>query len=1229
MITESMFRTLLDRPESETLDFKREPHRLDNDHFKSEFVKDILAMANTPRDEAAYIIIGVKVHKDGSKTLVGVTEHPDDADLQKKLNLAQVEPKPTFLYQSIIVDGLSYGVIEIPVKKSGPYLPMKSYGVLTAYRLCFRRGTENVEASPHEQDHIYQWFHGTEPRERDLPPDAPVPHWHEFALACHHFDASRLYLFILGPNQLQSEAAWLFLSRLPLSVVLDFDPATAERGAYSYVEPDLKQRRSLHLLTLGDEYTTLIPEKACYWYAARGLHGRMQSLVDADYRQWNRKYVPALQNLLGELARSSGGRLLTVVCLWQAPEYVREICTTIDRAFGDEADYVFATSEVQVFEGLANQFHGNTFPMSLGSVLSGIPQYVKTPASETAYEVGIPKLDTTLTFLSRQDLLWLEEDMEVLHSSIEMTALPEQLRQEDSFLRGSTISWSNLRAHQDADRDVTVTVVEQVRRDLKFRSTVRVRLQHWPGAGGTTVARRVAWELKREYPTVLLKRITPGETIGRFRTLFSATEQSILAVIEGADVTPEQLEKLYIEVGAENIPVVFLVVSRRFEIPSTTSQRERVFFLGQHLSRDEGLRFADIYKDAAPVKAGALEQLTRGASRDRTVFLFALTAFGRDFAGIARYVQSRLEVSTQAQREILTFLSLAYYYGHKPLYTQLFATYLNQSRHHLLRLEKILQEPQLELVIEEGDHHWRPIHHLIAEEILQRVLAGNNDQRLWYTGLSTIAIEFIRLCRDGSFGPNEDVIEILYHVFIQRDEQEQLGTEQSEVGSPKFAHLIEDVRNPDGQQSVFEELVASFPSEAHFWGHLGRFYSIQKYWEKALRALDRAIELDPTDGVLHHMRGMCIYREAFEMMRKLRLSQPEGSEEELKRLVERAKEAFSTALFYDSTSEYAYTSQIQLLLRALDFGFATSGFRLRSDFLTSSRALWYLDQLDEAEQLMERVRSIREGDKPSPYILKYQDELDSIYGDQSRALERWNNLLAQTGVFAPPVRRQIVQAYLTRKNRQWSSLSSSEIERVVTLMEENIQEEPTSDSNIRYWFRAIRYSSRQSMTITLDRVTNWKVIGDSLEANYYLYILYVLQALDGDSTRLNKTEDLINQSTAKSRNQRTRTRSFEWLGDGVGLRRLKHYTELGEWDEASNFYQNTTGLTRVEGLVRHVNSPAAGIIEVASTGLPAFFVPSKVGKKGIEKGKHSNARVRFYLGFSYSGLRAWSVELAE
>ena len=93
------------------------------------FIKDILSMANTPREEASYIVIGVTANPNGTKTLVGVPgDHPDDAMLQQVFNLAKVQPTPEFSYQAIKLDGLSYGVIEIPLQNHGPYIPTENFG---------------------------------------------------------------------------------------------------------------------------------------------------------------------------------------------------------------------------------------------------------------------------------------------------------------------------------------------------------------------------------------------------------------------------------------------------------------------------------------------------------------------------------------------------------------------------------------------------------------------------------------------------------------------------------------------------------------------------------------------------------------------------------------------------------------------------------------------------------------------------------------------------------------------------------------------------------------------------------------------------------------------------------------------------------------------------------------------------------------------------------------------
>ena len=248
--------------------------------------------------------------------------------------------------------------------------------------------------------------------------------------------------------------------------------------------------------------------------------------------------------------------------------------------------------------------------------------------------------------------------------------------------------------------------------------------------------------------------------------------------------------------------------------------------------------------------------------------------------------------------------------------------------------------------------------------------------------------------------------------------------------------------------------------------------------------------------------------------------------------------------------------------------------------------------LDALEDLMDQVRGLREGDKPSLYVERCQADLDHIYDNYSLALQGWTNLLSRTDVFAPPIRRQIVHAYLSRERRDWSSLSSQEVERIEDLMEDNMREEPKSDHNIRLWFRAIRYSSRQDIDIALDRLSNWRAIGDSVESYFYIYVLHVMKAMDGSVIEREHADDLIKQSSTRSRNQPNRRRSYEWFGQGVGLRRLTHFSDLGEWGADEDFYQNTRRLVRVDGRVSKIHGPEKGIVELASCGLPAFFVPA-------------------------------------
>jgi hypothetical protein len=108
MTTEQQFADLLTRSEGETLDFKMTAYDLSSDDSKRDLIKDVLCMANTPRDETSYLILGVKKYPDGHTDLVGLDKHLDDADLQSQFN-DRVFPVPNFFYEPIHHAGKCFG----------------------------------------------------------------------------------------------------------------------------------------------------------------------------------------------------------------------------------------------------------------------------------------------------------------------------------------------------------------------------------------------------------------------------------------------------------------------------------------------------------------------------------------------------------------------------------------------------------------------------------------------------------------------------------------------------------------------------------------------------------------------------------------------------------------------------------------------------------------------------------------------------------------------------------------------------------------------------------------------------------------------------------------------------------------------------------------------------------------------------------------------------------------
>lgn len=848
----------------------------------------------------------------------------------------------------------------------------------------------------------------------------------------------------------------------------------------------------------------------------------------------------------------------------------------------------------------------------LAQLLSAIESLTTRSRDSEDAQVSLPCSTGAPLSVPADDAAWVGEELELVHLGCGRAPAPGRSIGTD-FLRGGEADWFDLGMHSDVDRDLLPKVTRAVTTDIQNRRTSRINLFHAPGAGGTTLARRLLWDFHRTVPVAIVHRVTTGDTAERVFRLTSTTGLPLLLLLDGAEISERQLDEFYDNLRSRHIPAVLLQVLRRFTPQST---RDRSFYLPSELSVTEAELFAATYGRENGARRHALLELSRHAEpRHRSAFYFGLVAFGTDFRGLGPYVRARLDGLTSSQRLIVGYLAIAHRYGQRALPVQAFADALGLPLGRPLDFTAVMPGPSLELLVQQGVGLWRTAHELVATEILEQLLTPpGGDRRAWKQQLSTWATDFAVFCRGAGAAPSETLLEIARRVFIYRDNSELIGTERS--GSSQFSQLIQDIPSDEGAFDTLRQLTDLFPDEAHFWAHLGRFNSsVRSDWDAALSCIDRAIALDDHDSVLYHMKGMALRAQAYAAIEK---REPIA---EVVAICRQASEAFHLAREYNPENEHGYISEVQMLVRALDY--AGRGQDVMTYMASPGADPWLRESPQRAEELLERIRRNRESQGDSTYEADCRARLDALYGRHDRALQVWDSLLVRPGVHRPPLRRQIVWTYLARRDRSWDKLEPKEAARAVELLEQNLREEPDSDSNLRLWVQAVRrLTAPPSLNKAIERVSYWRANADSLEAAYYLYVLYALQCLEGSIVALEQAARFMDESRQRARLRRNRTKSYEWLGHGAGLSALVHHGQLGEWVPETEFWQNSGQLRRLEGRIARIDGPQAGEIEL-SCGLKAFFVPAR---GGFSQGRSENAAVTLFLGFSYDGLRAWEVK---
>ena len=138
-----------------------------------------------------------------------------------------------------------------------------------------------------------------------------------------------------------------------------------------------------------------------------------------------------------------------------------------------------------------------------------------------------------------------------------------------NFYKGQTVTWISLKQCHAITRTVETKITKSIRGMLSKHKTEPTKyvLYHLPGAGATTLARKIIWELRNDFPCVILKSdyILSDEkaiqTIKSLKDLYATLQLPILMLIDEEPFV-NTVAILSNHAQSNSIPMVFFHVQR-------------------------------------------------------------------------------------------------------------------------------------------------------------------------------------------------------------------------------------------------------------------------------------------------------------------------------------------------------------------------------------------------------------------------------------------------------------------------------------------------------------------------------------------------------------------------------------------------------------------------------------------------------------------------------------------
>lgn len=515
------------------------------------------------------------------------------------------------------------------------------------------------------------------------------------------------------------------------------------------------------------------------------------------------------------------------------------------------------------------------------------------------------------------------------------------------FFSGAEITWEELDRQYDVTRDIYRIVKQRVSEIIRTTRRVQIyTLRHRPGSGATTLARRLAFDIRKEEEigaiscTVIdIKNCSNIRLTEQYLCQLSEriTNTPILAIVESKHVAKDKFENLVQRISNAAKKVVFFYVE-----PYTGkyhTQKENVVLLDSHLKSDELQRFKEKYTTLG-LKKSLLDDVSNKGTCLEVVDFPLMLKDEKTSANLSTYVSEWMDELPENLRKFCAYVGFVFKYSDLGVNQTILKSLWKDEFHISLRCyteqeQHAISKLLIEEITDDGRNTgvWRPRYNRFSEFILEAY------KKNWKLGISEIAKDFINICTDaGELGSDDK--DMLYSVFIIRKNADYRAIEDNRNNiKNKFSLLIKDIDDIERAESLFKSLVEAFPEDAIFRGHYARFLYEKASMLKGIHADDRlfidaqnnlnlAFDLNSDDADLHHMQGMLLRRKLSALSNSYSLDMQQNPDDVntqeiencLHEWTQKAYDAFEKSIQISPASPYGYAAESQLFKESISFG---------------------------------------------------------------------------------------------------------------------------------------------------------------------------------------------------------------------------------------------------------------------------------------------------------------------